>query len=199
MKKTLLSFLVILFFYDNLDAQFGIKAGYNYVNVTGTGGINAGNRSGFMIGAMFGPRARKLIGFRSEILLSRQGYDYKSGTNTGNVNLDYLVLPQLLTINFTKRIEIHAGAQLAYLLNAGVDSTGNNSSGSLFDYFNRFDYGLAGGFQLSPFSGLFIGGRINISLANFNKEQPIGSPSPSFIPKADLRNNVVQLYAGWRF
>lgn len=199
MKKFNLVFLVIFFFCGTLSAQFGIKAGYNYVNVTGKAGINADSRSGYMIGAMFGPKAKKLLGFRSEILLSRQGYDYKTATTTGNVNLDYLVLPQLITFNITKRFEIHAGGQIAFLLNTGVDSSGNNNNSSLFDYFNRFDYGFAGGLQVSPFSGLFIGARMNISLANFNKDQPTGSPFPSFIPRADIRNNVVQLYAGWRF
>jgi Outer membrane protein beta-barrel domain len=191
---------IILFFNTTASSQFGIKAGYNYVNVSGPGSINTDSRSGFMIGSFFGPRTKKLFGFRSEFILSRQGYDYKTATNTGNVNLDYLLLPQLLTLNFTKKFEVHAGGQIAFLLNAGVDSTGgSNNNGSLLSYFNRIDYGLIGGAQVSPFSGLFIGARINVSMKSITREQPVGSSTPSFIPKVDLRNNVVQLYAGWRF
>lgn len=199
MKKVVL--LLFLFASLGCGAQLtaGVKAGLNFVNVTNTVGIQADSRSGYMIGAFLSPKPKKLFGFRTEVLLSRQGYDYKNGTSTGSVNLDYLLLPQLLTINFTKRAEAHIGGQLAFLLNAGVDSTGGGSNSSLFDYFNRFDYGLAGGLQVSPFSGLFIGARMNISLHNLNKEQPLGTPSPRFVPKEFIKNNVVQLYAGWRF
>jgi Outer membrane protein beta-barrel domain len=200
MKNNTLLIILLLIINSSAFTQFGIKGGYNYVNVTGPGSVNADSRSGYMIGAFFGPKAKKLFSFRSELMLSRQGYDYKTATNTGNVNLDYLLLPQLFTLNFTKRFEVHAGGQIAFLLNAKVDSTGGgNSNGSLFNYFNRFDYGLVGGAQVSPFSGLFIGARINVSLHNTNKDQPIGGTTPNFIPKVDLHSNVVQLYAGWRF
>lgn len=183
-----------------LNAQFkiGLKAGLNFADVTKPGGINADSRTGYMIGAYLSPKAKGLLGFRTELILSRQGYDYKTSTNTGNVNLDYLLLPQLITLNFSKRFQIHAGGQAAFLLNATVDSSGSNN-GSLFDYFNRFDYGLVGGAEISPIGGFFIGSRINVSLNNLNKELPLGGSSPNFIPKEFVKNNVVQLYAGWRF
>ena len=85
-----------------------------------------------------------------------KGYNYKNNTNTGTVDLDYLLLPQLITFNFSKRFEVHLGGQAAFLMNAAVDSTGGSGS-SLFDYFNRFDYGVIGGLQIAPFKGLFIG------------------------------------------
>lgn len=176
--------------------KIGLKAGLNFANITSTAGFTNSNRTGYMIGGYIAPKAKKLFGFRSEIMLSRQGYNYKTNTNTGNVNLDYLLLPQLITINFGKKIQLHAGAQAAVLLNASADSTG---SGSLFSYFKRFDYGLAGGLEISPLSGFFIGGRVNISLNNVNEAPPLGGSWPSFIPRLDTRNNLVQLYAGWRF
>jgi len=180
----------------NAQLKIGVKAGFNFANVSNEGGINADNRTGYMIGAYLSPKPKKLFGFRSEILLSRQGYDYKSNSNTGTVNLDYLLLPQLITINFTKKAQLHAGTQLGFLLNASVDSTGENN-GSLLSYFNRFTYGLVGGAEISPLSGLFVGARINVSLNNVNKESSGGGPD--FIPRVDLKNNVVQVYAGWRF
>lgn len=194
MKKLLvLLFLLPLY----CPAQLGLKAGLNFADITDVSGFNSSSRTGYMIGGYFSPRAKKLIGFRTEIILSRQGYDYKTNTNTGNVDLDYLLLPQLITLNFTKKFNIHAGGQAAFLLNASVDSTGSNGNGSLFDYFNRFDYGVVAGAEVSPISGFFLGGRINISFNSANK-QSTGN-WPSFVPKLDARNNVVQLYAGWRF
>jgi hypothetical protein len=191
--------VLLLPFIANAQLGIGIKAGLNFANVTSPAGINANSRTGYMIGGYISPKAKKLIGFRSELILSRQGYDYKSNTNTGMVNLDYLLLPQLIIIRFTKKIEVHAGGQAAFLLNAKVDSSGNSGGGSLFSYFNRFDYGLVGGLQVSPISGFFIGSRINISLHDINKELPVGGSNPNFIPREFIKNNVVQLYAGWRF
>ncbi|MFM2138075.1 MAG: hypothetical protein RJA57_382 [Bacteroidota bacterium] len=195
MKKWILTSLIIASMLVSADAQIGVKAGLNFVNVTSPAGINADSRSGYMIGGFFSPRGKKMFGFRSEFLLSRQGYDFKTGTNTGSVDLDYLLLPQLFVIRFTKKVEVHAGGQLAFLLNARSDSTGSRS---LLDYFSRFDYGLAGGVQVSPILGLFVGARINVSLTSMRNESP-PSPLPSFIPRADVRNNVVQFYAGWQF
>ena len=183
-----------------LKAQFGIgvKAGLNFANTKDESGFNSDSRTGYMIGAYFAPGAKKFLGFRSEIILSRQGYNYKTGTNTNNVNLDYLLLPQLFVIRFSKLVQVHAGVQGAFLLNANVDSTGSGS-GSLFDYFKRFDYGFAGGIEIFPFKGFFIGGRLNISLNNVNEEAPLGGNWPGFIPRVDAKNNVVQIYTGWRF
>lgn len=189
-------FLLFLLTPLAIQAQLsvGLKAGLNFANVTSTSGINTDSRTGYMLGAYISPKAKKGLGFRSEFILSRQGYNYKTGTSSGNVNLDYLLLPQLITINFTKKAQIHAGGQLAFLMNADVDSTGSGS-GSLLDYFNRFDYGLAAGAEVFPIGGFFIGARINISLKNVRED----GTGPSFLPGVDAKNNVVQLYTGWRF
>jgi hypothetical protein len=198
MRKLIIIFVILS--PPVLFAQLGVglKAGLNFSNVTSTAGFANNNRTGYMIGGYIAPKAKKLFGFRTEIILSRQGYDYKTNTNTGTVNLDYLLLPELITLNISKKFQFHAGVQAAFLLNARVDSTGS-SSGSLFDYFKRFDYGLAGGAEVSPILGLFIGGRVNISFAKVNKDAPLGGSWPNFIPRLDAKNNVVQLYGGWRF
>ncbi|MDZ4810032.1 MAG: porin family protein [Bacteroidota bacterium] len=190
----------LLLFPAILNAQFGIgvKAGVNFANIKDEAGFNSDSRTGFMVGAYFAPGAKKFLSFRSEIILSRQGYNYKTATNTGNVNLDYLLLPQLFVLKFSKLVQVHAGVQGAFLLNANVDSTGSGS-GSLFDYFKRFDYEVVGGAEIFPFMGLFIGARINVSLNNANQEAPLGGSWPNFIPRVDAKNNVVQIYTGWRF
>ena len=197
MRRSLFAVAVCLPGFCN--AQFGlnigVKAGVNFANVTNATEVNADNHTGYMVGGYISPRAKKTLGYRSEIILSRQGYEYKTNTNTGNVNLDYLLLPQLITINFTKFIQLHLGGQAAILLNAKVDSTDGNGNGSLLDYFNRFDYGAVAGAEVFPLRrGLFLGARINISFNNIS----IGGTRPNFIPDIDAKNNVVQVYAGWR-
>jgi len=200
MRKYFLLLAVVIFFSAGTalaQLSIGLKGGINFANVTSTAGFNNSSRTGYMLGGYIAPRAKGLLGFRSEIMLSRQGYNYKSNTNTGVVNLDYLLLPQLITLNFGKRINLHAGLQGALLLNAGADSTGG--SGSLLSYFKRFDYAAVGGTEVGLLGGFFIGARINISLQRSSEEPPLGGSWPAAVPRLDARNNVLQCYAGWRF
>lgn len=197
MKK----FLLYLFLlapvsgFSQLGLNIGVKAGINFANITNASQIKAGNRTGYMLGGYISPKAKKMLGYRSEIILSRQGYDYKTNTNKGNVNLDYLLLPQIITMKFSSFVQLQVGGQIAFLLNAKVDSTNGSGNGSLLNYFNRFDYGLIAGVEIFPLTkGLFIGARINVSFNSVARD----GPRPNFIPDINAKNNVVQFYAGWR-
>lgn len=198
MKKGLVVLILSLFMnisFAQIGFNIGVKAGVNFANLYNTSTLSTTQYNGYMIGGYIAPKRKKFFGYRSELILSRQGYDYQTNTNTGNVNLDYLLIPQLLTLNFTKRIQIQVGGQAAFLLNTGIDSTGDGSNGSLFDYFKRFDFGVVGGGEIVPFAGFFLGSRINISLNNVS----FGGTRPNYIPGVNAKNNVVQVYTGWRF
>jgi hypothetical protein len=205
MKKIIFSLLLVLPCY--LFAQIGIKAGLNFANVTKASSINNSSQSGFH-GGIFLNASKKIFGSRTELIYSKQGYDYKSGTNTGSVSLAYIMLPQFMTINITKYLQIQLGGQMAYLINAKVDSsnsmnTGNPQIDKMMSYYNRFDYGYGGGIEIHPVSGLLIGARVNISLGSLYKDfetPPSGSGTqPSFVPKVDVKNNLFQIFAGWTF
>lgn len=199
MKKILLYALLVSPL--SLMAQFGIKGGLNFANVTKASSINNSSKTGFHAGILFGSGSERVFGFRTELLYSKQGYDYKSSTNTGNVDLDYIMSTNLTCINITKYFTLQFGAQMAYLLNAKVDSnatsTGNAQADKIMNLYNRFDYGFAGGIEIHPVSGLLIGARMNISLNSLYKDAQNGQ-MPSF-SNIDLKNNVVQIFAGWRF
>lgn len=192
-----------VFMYGQMGGMgIGLKAGVNFANVTNASSINNSSRSGFHVGAFLAPSSKSIIGSRTELIFSRQGYNYKSGSNTGNVNLDYIVLPQFMAINITKYVQIQLGGQMAYLLNAKVDSMNNGSStgNSILDFYNRFDYGFGGGVEIHPVSGLLIGARINFSLGNlYNSDVYSSGTQPSFVPNVDVKNNLFQVFAGWRF
>jgi hypothetical protein len=198
MKKCLIFLFLVLPVIS--FSQIGLKAGLNFANVTNASSINNSSRTGFHAGVFLAPPSKGIISSRTELIFSRQGYDYKSSTNTGSVNLDYIMLPQFMSINITKYLSIQFGAQMAYLLNAKVDSSngGNGSSGNkIMDMYNRFDYGYGGGIEIHPVSGLLIGARVNISLGKVYKDAQSGQ-MPSF-SSIDIKNNVFQLFAGWRF
>jgi hypothetical protein len=200
MKKMMACLLTLLPFV--LFAQIGIKGGLNFAKVSKASEINAGSRSGFHIGLFLAPVSKKIISSRTEVLFSRQGYDYQTTSNTGNVNLDYIQLGQLMSVNITKYISLMFGAQTAYLVSANVDSSNNANTGNAYangimDFYNRIDYGYALGAEVHPVMGLIVGVRYNVSLAKVYKDIQ-SFQKPSFTSE-DAKNNVVQVSVGWRF
>jgi Outer membrane protein beta-barrel domain len=183
---------------------FGIKGGVNFANVRGTSSISTSNTSGFMGGVFLAPPSKGIMGFRSEIIYSKQGYNFATQTNTGQVDLDYIIMPNLMAFNITKFVQIQVGGQMAFLLNAKADTTKGTTTGSLggvMDLYNKFDYGFAGGIEIHPVSGLLIGARLNVSMGNLYKDPSsfTSGSAASMIPKVDVKNNVLQVFAGWIF
>lgn len=181
----------------------GLKAGLNFANVTGTSSINSSSKTGFNAGIFRSMASQSIFGFRMELVFSRQGYNFKTNTNTGTVDLDYILFANFTAINIGRFAQLYAGANMAYLLNAKADSSstqGAGAYGSIMSYYNRFDYGLAGGVEVYPYKGILLGARYNVSLANsFNYSDTSPDQQPSFIPKINGRNNVVQIYLGYKF
>lgn len=208
MKRTTWIIMILCATTQPLIAQgklgFGIKGGLNFANVTNAESINSSSQTGFMGGIFLAPPSQGVLGFRSEVMYSRQGFNFETSTNTGNVNLDYILLPQLTTINIGKVVSLMLGFQMAFLINAeekSSDSSSGNPAEDIMEYYNRFDYGAAGGIEVYPFKGLLIGGRANISFGKLMKdpESYSSGSAPSMVPDVDLKNNVVQLYVGYRF
>jgi len=200
MKKIILSITLLLPIL--LAAQIGIKGGLNFAQVSKASDINSSSKSGFHVGLFLALPSKSIISSRTELLFSRQGYDYKTSTNTGEVNLDYIQMGQLMSINITKYVSLMFGAQTSYLVSATVDSSSNNNNANTtenktMDLYNRIDYGYAVGAEVHPFKGLVIGARYNVSLAKVYKDVTMGQ-SPSFTSE-DAKNNVIQLSVGWRF
>lgn len=218
MKKMALSATLLILLSITLSAQnksqkkqvigIGIKAGLNFANITKASEIGGSSRTGFLLGAFLAPPSKSIISSRTEIIFSKQGYNYKTNTSTGSVDLNYIIIPQLMGINITKYVQLQVGMQMAYLLNAKADSskpaTGSNPYSAIMDYYNRFDYGAAAGIEIYPIKNLLIGARFNMSFGNLykdfsNYESGNGATPPSFIPKVNPKNNVIQLFVGFRF
>ncbi|MEO5942411.1 MAG: porin family protein [Ferruginibacter sp.] len=201
--KNLVTCLIVIF-PTCVFAQFGVKAGLNFANISKVSSINNSRRAGVHAGVFLAPASRGILGSRTELIFSRQGYNYKTSTSTGNLDLDYVMLPQYMSINITKYFSIQFGGQMAYLLNAKADSSnanaGTGNGNKILDLYNRFDYGYGGGVEIHPVSGLVLGARVNISLGKlYNSDSYSSGESPSFIPKVDVKNNVFQIFGGWVF
>lgn len=189
----------------------GFKGGLNFANVTHASDINSSTQTGFNAGIFFSPPGR-ILGSYTELAFSRQGFDYATGQNNSSLKLDYLALAQLMAINITKYVQIQFGLRTAYLLNAKkdssskqpfADSTGFSQYNSLLSYFNRIDYGFTGGVEVHPILGLVIGARYNLSLNGLYKQAftsfGMGSTGSSGSTSINPKNNVIQIYAGYRF
>jgi hypothetical protein len=189
---------------NDFRAHYGIKGGYNFTNITNASSLDTKDNSGFMIGGFYATPRKGLIGYQSELIFSRQGYDFQTSSATGEVKMNYLILPQMMNINLGKLLKIQVGGQVAFLLNAKADSISSLSSTPLSspkanDVFNRINYGFAAGLELNPVAGLVVGGRFNFFLASLNKDDQ--SFIPNYLPRNNeqLKTNLLQIYAGYRF
>src|SRR5580704_4624588 len=176
----------------------GVKAGFNFSNVTNASQINAASRTGYHIGIFLAPQSKSILSSRTELIYSRHGYNYSDSAAkaTGSIDLDYIMLAQYICINITKYVQIQFGAETGYLLAAKADSgqmmnTGNASANQLLSYYNRFQYGYGGGVEIHPYSGLLIGARYNISLNNLYNFSYTGGTTPPFATNINLKNNIL--------
>lgn len=193
---------------EHRSIGIGVMAGFNFANVTNASEVNASSRVGFHAGLFLAPSSRSVLGSRTELLYSRHGYNYKTDTGGGAVNLDYIMLTQMMAIHITKYFELDLGGYTAYLLGANDDSAQNALAGtpyasysSILSFYNRFDYGFGGGAEVHPIAGLLIGVRYQLSFSNLYKSTlTSGGQNPSsFSPGLNLKNNVVMLSVGYRF
>jgi len=195
---------------------FGFRVGLNYAKVSGgSDSVQYHYKPGLMIAVFFAPSSTGVIGYKSELLYSKQGFDYTNPNGTtGTVSNDYLMIPQMMTINITKYVQLQAGAFAGYLLsskdsNIPKTTTDNDPSKMMLDIMNRFDYGAAAGIEIHPFKGMILNARYNMGFAKLYKEQSDiaqtnPTPVPSFNPLAkyeniDTKNAVIQLSVGYRF
>jgi len=195
---------------------FGFRVGLNYAKVSGgSDSVQYHYKPGLMIAVFFAPPGTGVIGYKSELLYSKQGFDYTNPNGTtGTVSNDYLMIPQMMTINITKYVQLQAGAFAGYLLsskdsNIPKTTTDNDPSKMMLDIMNRFDYGAAAGIEIHPFKGMILNARYNMGFAKLYKEQSDiaqtnPTPVPSFNPLAkyeniDTKNAVIQLSVGYRF
>jgi len=181
------------------EIGIGVKAGLNFSNVTNASEINASSSTGFNAGLFYEPSWDRLIGSKTELLFSQQGYKFSTDSGSGTNKLNYIMLLQLMTVNITRFVQLQIGAQMGYLLNAKADvstTTGNTTVDQALSYYNRFDYGFSGGLEIHPILGVLVGARYVLSLNELYKQPAYGIPNESAL---NFKNNTVQVFAGWKF
>ncbi|MDQ3683815.1 MAG: PorT family protein [Bacteroidota bacterium] len=185
-------------------SKAGLKVGYNINKLAGTSAdIKFDNKSGFMVGGFFSPSSKGILGFRTELVFSRQGFSYDDNDTKQEVQTDYIYLPQLTTISISKFFQLQVGGQMGYLLKSSAETQNSSEEKEdVTEHFNRLDYGAAFGFELYPVKGFILGSRYNMSFGSiYEQKPPTGIPSPFPFTPEDVkgRNAVLQFFVGYRF
>lgn len=190
----------------DFKSKFGLKAGYNIARVTGgTTDYKPDAKNGFMVAAFYAPASRGGLGYRSEIVFSRQGFGFDENGKKSSVTSDYVYLPQFTTFGITRFVQLQAGGQVGYLLKSSKQTKTDAKSQDISSFAARLDYGAAFGAEVYPVKGLIIGGRYNMSFGDAYKQQPLSNtmPVPNPLPfnPADVKgkNAVINFYIGFQF
>jgi hypothetical protein len=153
-----------------------------------------------MVGAYFASPSSTALGYRTEIIFSRQGYNYANPGAWGSISQDYLLIPQMLTLTITKRLQFESGAQVGFLLRAKDSGISLSSApypyAAARDYFKKISYGLAGGIQIFPFKNLLVGARAAFNIGGMAAEEKSATPPYLPVDKSKLKSYFLQLYIG---
>lgn len=180
MKKTFFitaTFLVITLSTQAQLVQFGLKAGLNYANLTGTK-IQTDAITSYHAGLVSEIKLFGKFAIQPELIYTTQGASYENAGKEITNELGYLSIPVLAKIYLSKSFSLELGPQASFLL-----SEKNN-----FDVAdpNTFDFAIDAGLNLKITKSIFIQGRYVLGLTEVS-------------PNADAKNSVLQLSAGLLF
>ena len=180
MKKVIKNWFVVLFFVQMSypqSVQFGIKAGANYANFTGSK-INTNAIINYHAGIVAKIGLTKGLSFQPELLYTTQGASYETALADYKNELGYIVIPAMLQIHLSKSITLDMGPQVGFLLNEKNNFDLQKS--------NTFDASANAGLGLKITNSIFAQARYCVGLTKLQ-------------PNSDIKNNVVQLSLGILF
>ena len=187
MKKTILVTALLFILTFSAQAQllkFGIKAGLNYANTTGTTvTVNPDNYktnaiTSYHAGFVAQVALSKGIAFQPELLYTSQGAKYVSLVSTVadiNNELGYISIPAVLIIDLNKTFSLELGPQASFLLSQKKVFNVKDS--------NTFDFSLVGGLGIKITKSIFAQARYGLGLTEISEN-------------AKAKNSVVQVSAG---
>lgn len=173
--------------------RYGIKAGLNVANLKiSLGGMSATSNDLYSFHAGFYSviMTSEKFGFQPEFLYSAQGGAGSGGS--GNFNLGYLTVPVMLRYDFTPGVNIQAGPQVGFLMNATVDGTDAKSG------MNTVDFDLAFGLGVERPSGVSFTFRYIVGLSNTLSSATSSALQGLGFGGVTMTNQVIQLSLGMR-
>jgi len=217
-----------LFFTNELKAQkqfyFGLKSGIGFTFLgSWINGAHVKNSTveklkyNFTGGVELNVAINKKLSLESEIIFVDKGSknisDDVAASWSSKITLGYIQFPELLRLNFNmghnKKIKpfIELGPYFGYyLFYRGVSKISNYdpviTKSDQFDLFNKYDWGISGGFGLEKKIGLGKGNfeiRYDNSIINIRKNPTVTYQLGNSIPAVYVTDKVKALYSGLSF
>lgn len=182
--KNLLFFLMVSgIFAWNVQGQelhFGVKAGANFSSLKISSEFGGGSPDGatsFYVGGLADIGFSEKFHVQPEILYSMEG--------AKDADISYLNIPVMLKYYLIEGLNIQAGPQIGFLLDAEGGTDGLKSSNFGINFGAAYE--LAGGF--------FVDARYNLGLSNISDIEV----DPGFSGDVSLKTKGFQLGVGYRF
>ena len=180
MKKSILitSFLLLLSLHGQAQlVKFGLKAGLNYANFTGTE-IQTDAITSYHAGLVAEIKLLDKLALQPELLYSTQGASYENAVEEFKNELGYISIPVLAKIYMGKTISFELGPQASFLLSEKNNFDTEDS--------NTFDFSVVGDLGFKITENFFVQGRYVLGLTEVS-------------PNTEAKNSVVQVSAGIMF
>lgn len=167
----------ITFSYSQSNVRFGVKAGINYANFSGSD-INTDAISNYHAGILVELKLFDNLAIQPELLYSTIGASYDFVGNEIKNELGYISIPVLAKFNLSQSLFLEVGPQAGFLLS-------NKDEVNINDY-NTFDFSVNAGLGINISKNLFANARYNAGLTEVSRS-------------ADVKNSVFQVSVGLLF
>lgn len=180
MKKLNVVLILFLLLFQTSHSQsikFGVKAGLNYANTTGSE-IKTNAISNYHVGLVAEINILEGFAIQPELIYSTQGATYKTVDQDIMNELGYITIPVMLKINLSDNLSLELGPQAGFLL-----SEKNKFDAKKVD---TFDFTANAGLGLKITNSLFAQARYGLGLTEIKTDSKI-------------KNSVFQLSLGFLF
>ncbi len=182
MKKLILLVFTVLLtatsFAQGIDV--GIKAGANFATLTDVG--DTSTRTGLLIGAFVTLKFSDKLALQGDALYSQEGSEF----DASEINLEYINFPIVLKYYVVKRLNIHAGPQFGFIVDADISTLIENIGAQIGT--NTFNLSGVVGIGVDLPLGFRASGRYNFGLTDVFTNNIFNA-----------KNNVFSIVVGYSF
>ena len=157
--------------------KFGVKAGLNYANLTGSE-LKTEAVTNYHAGIVVELKLSEGLALQPELIYSTQGATFKTVSQDFKDELGYITIPIMVKINLSQSLTLELGPQAGFLLNEKDNFDVTKS--------NTFDFTANAGLGLKITNSLFAQGRYGLGLSEIKTN-------------SNIRNSVLQLSIGYMF
>lgn len=184
MKKLCFFLLAFALFFtvQSQVVRFGVKAGANFSDFTGSDAKNISTsvKVGFHFGALVELKLFENFAIQPEIMYSTKGakLDDVEGIELDEIDLNYITVPVLAKLYLiSEKLSLEVGPQFSFLLDDNLEEQFETKS---------FDFAAVGGLGYQFTDSVFAQLRYVAGLSDTSKD-------------AEIRNQTFQLSLGYRF